>query len=153
MSTRHALFLAVVLIGLSTAHAASSDCAFPPRSLKPFTWVNASDGGQWEKTARGISTERGHFRFIYFRKTANRGAKLYVEAWQHMRVGHDLFVGCMEIKDAKITMAEEVANLKFRPSESGADATYLDMQLYQAGGAKPVPHSVKVPFEFIYSIH
>src|SRR6185312_31333 len=101
--------------------AAGSDCVFPQRSLKPFVWVNAGDGGNWERTAPGISTERGHFRFVYFRKTTKRGAKLYVEAWQHMHVGHNLLVGCIEIKDAAIAMAEWAAEFHFRPVESGAD--------------------------------
>jgi hypothetical protein len=153
MPPRHLLATAFALLISSAADAAGSDCALPARSLKPFVWINAGDGGNWERTARGISTERGHFRFIYYRKTAKRGAKLYVEAWQHMLVGHNLFVGCMEIKDTAIAMAEWAADFQFRPAESGADATYLDMQLYQGKGAKPAPHNVKVPFQFIYSIH
>jgi hypothetical protein len=59
----------------------------------------------------------------------------------------------VEIKDTTLAMAEEVADFKFRLSEPGADAVYLDMQLYQGKGVKPVPHTVKVPFQFIYSIH
>ena len=69
-----------------------------------------------------------------------------------MTVGHDLFVGCIEIKDRRVSNAAETGGFKFRPTESGDDATYLDMTIYDKRPGKPEPHSVIIQFKFINNI-
>lgn len=149
---RMLIFLALCLVTYHTAFAGSPDCKFPSRASEPFVWVNSGNGGNWEKTISRIGTRKGYFRFIYYAKASARGIKLYVEAWEYMTVGHDLFVGCIEIKDRRVSNAAEASDFKFRPTESGDDTTNLDMTIYDKRLGKPEPHSVIIPFKFINNI-
>ena len=146
------IFLTLCFAPFHIAYAGSPECSFPSRASEPFVWVNAGNSGNWEKTIPRVGTQKGYFRFIYFAKTSTRGIKLYVEAWEYMTVGHDLFVGCIEINDRKISDATEARDFKFRPTESGDDATYLDMVIYNKRLDKSAPYSVKIPFKFINNI-
>jgi hypothetical protein len=75
--------------------------------------------------------------------------RLFVEAWQHMEVGHDRFAGCVEIKDSEILKDVELASIAFRAGDS--DSIYLDMKLYEPD-IKSRQYSIRVPFGFIDTI-
>jgi hypothetical protein len=80
---------------------------------------------------------------------------VFVEAWQRMDVGHDLFVGCIEVTDKRIAKASEVAEFEFQPSSEPDSAPrvhdfpiFLEMTVYENGGARK-KHSISIPTKFI----
>ena len=149
--------LLIVLLGICTAFtaiAATPDCKFPSRSSKKgFVWVNAGQGGNWKKSAPRFGSAEGYFRFIYYRRSPTQKPRLFIEAWEHMLVGQDPFVGCIEITDERVREAKFVSDFSFRPIESGAESTTLDMKLYEGGFGSGKPYSVRVPFGFINQVY
>lgn len=126
------------------------DCELPSRQGE---WVNAGNGGEWEKRGALNSNQRGYFRFIYYRKWMSGHPRIFVEAWQHMENGGDLFVGCIEAVDTEISEAHELGSFSFAPAD--ADSVFLNMTLYVGDGldVKSIPHKVRMPYSFIDNIY
>ena len=150
-------FKIVLLSCVAAYHSAclsAEDCAFPDRAgvgnevVYDRTIVNAANGGAWEKVnPRSQTLEKGTFRFIYYKQgRAYPVNRLFLEAWQHKAVGHDVFVGCVEIKDEEIAKDVELARIAFRTAER--DSIDLDMSLYDPN-IKARPYTIRVPLDFI----
>ena len=161
LSNFRPLFLSLCLATSSFAYAGTPDCKFPSRSTEPFVWVNAGNGGYWAKWIEHVGPREGYFRFVYYAKNglAKKPAKsnrLFVEAWQRKEVGHDLFVGCIEVTDELIALASGVSNFVFEPATAPENAPHLhdysvqlNMMIYQTRSAPPIQHKVNVPLLFI----
>ena len=98
--------------------------------------------------------QKGYFRFIYYRKGyPSPSPRVFVEAWEYMSVGHDLFVGCIEVNDKDLAAAVDVGTISFRAADD--KSINLDIQLYAPRSNPDNPwkqHSVTIPFSFIDNI-
>lgn len=150
MSTLRTVLLFCVL-AYTPAAFSGQDCEFPSRTGARENWVNAASGGVWEKhNPASRKTQKGYFRFIYYMQgRPHRENRLFLEAWQHMEVGHDRFAGCLEIKDREIFGDVELSSIAFRAAD--ADSIYLDMKLYGPDNKSRL-YSIRVPFTFIDTI-